>query len=337
MLKGTVKWRKVIRTGFRFLLILVAIAPLGYTIYKEWPELQSSFQEISWGPFVGAMLLLIPVVTLVGTMSWFSLRHLGTRFSYPKATGIYFFTQIFKYLPGGIWAFPGRVAVYQILGVGSAQSVVSVFRETTAQFLGAAFIGLMGLLQGLSLSQDIRLAIGIGTLACAGVILFIQLPWAWKLFSSFKMFSASPFTVYSEVSPQQKNLAWLPWTLLGGLFYWFLYGLPFRLMALSVYPQLEHLSWLEASSILTLAWCAGFVVVFAPAGIGVREGTMALLLTNIMPIGAALSLALLARVASALAEGFWILITMVWVSKSQELSWEALRGKEGGGKLSSPR
>ena len=325
-MKGKVKGKKVIRSGFRLVLILVAIAPLGYTIYKEWPELQASFQEISWGPFILGMLLLIPVVTMVGTMPWLSLRHLGSHFSFPKATGIYFFTQIFKYLPGGIWAFPGRVAVYQLLGVGSAQSVVSVFRETTAQFLGAAFIGLMGLLQGLSLSQNLRLAIGIGTLASAGVILLIQMPWVWKLFSSFKLFSASPFTVYSEVNPQQKNLAWLPWSLLGSLFYWFLYGLPFRMMALSVYPQLEHLSWLEASSILTLAWCAGFVVVFAPAGIGVREGTMALLLTNIMPLGSALSLALLARVASVLAEGFWILITMIWVSRSEELSWKALRG-----------
>ena len=116
---------------------------------------------------------------------------------------------------------------------------------------------------------------------------------------------------------------------LGSVVFWFLFGLPFRHMAIAVYPQIANLSWLEASSIFALAWCAGFVVVFIPAGIGIRESALTLLLANAMPVGAALSLALLSRVAWILAEGFWILITMIWVSKSQELSWEALKQMRG--------
>ncbi|OGO15111.1 MAG: hypothetical protein A2Z14_17965 [Chloroflexi bacterium RBG_16_48_8] len=317
--------RRVIQAGFRLLLILAALAPLGYTIHKEWPNLQTSLEGILWGKFATAQFLLLFVLAIVGIIPWASLRHLGSPFSYPKATGVYFFTQIFKYLPGGIWAFPGRVAVYQLLGVGSAQSVVSVFRETTAMFLGAAFIGLLGLLQGLSLSKSLSWAIGLGTLVSAGVILLIQMPWFWRLFSSLKLISKSPLTAYSEVDPRQRNVGWLPWTLIGSVSFWFLFGLPFRQMALAIYPQLESLTWLEASSIFALAWCAGFVVVFVPAGIGIRESALTLLLANIMPVGAALSLALLSRVAWIVAEGIWILITMVWFSRSSELSWESLR------------
>jgi len=318
--------RKGIRTGFRILLILAAITPLGYSVYKEWPELQTSLQGIAWGNFAFAQLILLLVMASVGVIPWTSLRHLGSHFSYAKATAIYFFTQVFKYLPGGIWAFPGRVAVYQLLGVGSAQSVVSVFRETAAMFLGAAVVGLTGLLQGLSLSHGLRLAIGLGVLACAAVILLIQMPWVWKVLSSVKLFSTSPLSAYAEVKPEQRNIAWLPWTFLGSMCFWFLLGLPFRQLAMAIFPQITSLSWLEASAIFALAWCAGFVVVFVPAGIGVRESALALLLANIMPVGAALSLALLARVAWIVAEGFWILITMVWVSRSTELSWEAIRG-----------
>jgi len=317
--------RRVIGTGFRILLILAAIAPLGYTVYKEWPELQASLQGIAWRNFAIAQLILLPVMASVGAIPWASLRHLGSRFSYSKATAIYFFTQIFKYLPGGIWAFPGRVAVYQLLGVGSAQSVVSVFRETTAMFLGAAFVGMTGLLQGLALSDGLRLAIGLGVLASAAVILLIQMPWVWKIFSSFKLFSTSPLSAYTEVTPEQSNIAWLPWTFLGSMCFWFLFGLPFRQLAIAIFPQIMSFSWLEASAIFALAWCAGFVVVFIPAGIGVREGALALLLANIMPVGAALSLALLARASWIVAEGFWILITMVWVSRTPELSWESLQ------------
>jgi uncharacterized membrane protein YbhN (UPF0104 family) len=317
--------KRVLQTVFRTLLILVALAPLGYTIYEKWPELETSIQGVDWVPFGMALLVLLPVMAMVGMIPWSSLQHLGHRFSYPKATGIYFFTQIFKYLPGGFWAFPGRVAVYQLLGVGSAQSVISVFRETAAMFLGAAAVGLLGLLQGFSLSSNLRWAIGLGILVSAGVIILIQMPWVWKIFSRFKLFSSSPLASYREADAKQRGIAWLPWTFLGSIIFWFLFGLPFRQMAAAVYPQITSLSWLEAASIFALAWCAGFVVVFIPAGIGVRESVLALLLTNIMPVGAALSLALLSRVAWILAEGFWILITLIWVSKSRELSWEALR------------
>jgi hypothetical protein len=59
---------------------------------------------------------------------------------------------------------------------------------------------------------------------------------------------------------------------------------------------------------------------------------LAFLLSNIMPAGAALGLALLARLAWVVAEGFWILVTMVWLGRSSELSWDAMRqrGGEGG-------
>jgi hypothetical protein len=192
-------------------------------------------------------------------------------------------------------------------------------------FLGAAFIGLTGLLQGLSLSRDLRAVIGLGVAACAVVILVIQIPWVWKAFSSFKLFSRSALSAHGEVTPQQRSLLWLPWTFLGSACFWFLFGLPFQQLATAIYPQAAGLSWLEASAIFALAWCAGFVVVFVPAGFGIREGALALLLTNFMPIGEALSLALLTRVAWIVTEGFWILVTLVWVSQIPELSWDIIR------------
>lgn len=317
--------KRLIRIALRLFLILAAIAPLGYAVYRQWPDLQASLRGIEWGNFVIAQLMLVPVMLLVGSIPWESLRYLGSNFSYPKATGVYFFTQIFKYLPGGIWAFPGRVAVYQFLHVGSAQSVVSVFRETTAMFLGAATIGLLGLLQGLSLTRELRIAVGIGTLACALAILLTQMPWFWGIISHFRLFSSSPIAAYREVNPKQQKIGWLPRTVLGSLLFWILLGLPFRQMAIAVFPGVPHFSWFEASSIFALAWCAGFVVVFVPAGIGIREGVLTFLLSNLMPVGPAISLALLSRLAWVMAEGFWVLVTLVFIGKDWGLSLDSLR------------
>jgi hypothetical protein len=151
------------------------------------------------------------------------------------------------------------------------------------------------------------------------------MPWFWRFLSSFQLFKKSTLTAYTEVNAQEINMAWLPPALLGSMAFYLLFGIPFRQIAIAIHPDASALSWLEASSIFGLAWCAGFVVVIVPAGIGVRESALAFLLTNVMPVGAALSLAILARLVWVLAEGFWILVTMVWFGREMDLSWEALR------------
>jgi hypothetical protein len=317
--------RSVRNIGLRLLFITIALSPLAYSIYREWSQLLEALREVNWLTFSIGQLLLLPIMLLVGTIPWASLHHLGIQFSYAKATKIYFFTQILKYLPGGFWAFPGRMTVYRLLGVDRAKAIVSVFRETTAVFLGAAAIGVLGLLGGLPLSKTLTNAIGFGILASGFAIFLTQLPWFWRMLSSFRLFKTSALTAYAEVDTQEINLAWLPPALLGSMAFYLLFGIPFRQIAIAVYPNATTLTWLEATSIFALAWCAGFVVVIVPAGIGVRESALVFLLANVMPVGAALSLALLARLIWVLAEGFWILMAMVWFGKETELSWEAIR------------
>jgi len=317
--------RRARHISLRFLFIVIALTPLVFAIYQERHQLLEIFREVNWLAFSVGQLLLIPIMLLVGTIPWASLHKLDIQFSYAKATRIYFFTQILKYLPGGFWAFPGRMTVYRVLGVNRAKAIISVFRETTAIFLGAAAIGVLGLLGGLSLSSTLRFAIGFGILASSIAIFLTQMPWFWRFLSSFQFFKTTTLTVYTEVDPQEINLAWLPPALLGSMAFYLLFGIPFRQIAIAVYPEASALSWFEASSIFGLAWCAGFVVVIVPAGIGVRESALAFLLANVMPVGAALSLALLARLVWVLAEGFWILVSMIWFGKKTDLFWEAIR------------
>ncbi len=317
--------KRITRPLLRILVTILAVTPFAYSLFKEWPSFQNALQTAEWGAYFGAQLLLIPIMFLMGVLPWISLRYLEESFSLWKATGIYFFTQLFKYLPGGFWALPGRMAVYRIQGVGQAQSVVSVLREIIALFLGAGVIGLIGLLQGLSITGTLQLALGIGILVSIAALILTQLPGFWKLLSSIRWFRTSSISDYASLDRKFINFRWLPRALLASVLFWLLFGLSFRQLAVAIHPEAQTLSWIEASSIFALAWCAGFVVVFVPAGIGVREGVLTLLLTGLMPAGAALSLALLARLAWLVAEGFWILVTLVWINRSTDISWEALR------------
>ena len=54
-----------------------------------------------------------------------------------------------------------------------------------------------------------------------------------------------------------------------------------------------------------LAWAAGFLVVFVPAGAGVREAALVLTLSPILGAGSATLLALISRLAFTTADLFW--------------------------------
>jgi hypothetical protein len=192
-------------------------------------------------------------------------------------------------------------------------------------FLGAAAIALIGLIQGLSVERSVGLTLGIGILVIMVGLVLIQMPWFWKFLPSIPFLRNTPLSAYASLDPKYIKLNWLPRALVAGALFWLLFGLPFRQLAIAIYPEAGALTWLESSSIFALAWCVGAAVIFIPAGIGVREGVLTILMANVMPPGAALSLALLARLAWLIAEGFWILVALIWINRSTEFSLDALR------------
>ena len=77
--------------------------------------------------------------------------------------------------------------------------------------------------------------------------------------------------------------------------------------------QANGIQWLGAAGIFALAWLAGFLVFIAPAGIGFREASLALLLGAWLDSGQAVFLTVLARLWWTLAESILIGIALVLV------------------------
>jgi hypothetical protein len=307
------------------LFLALALTPLGWAIYKEWPALQESLHEVAWGAFASSLILYVLVIFSIGVVPWVAVRSLGVRFSFLKVSIIYFFTQALKYLPGGLWALPGRMAAYRLLGVERARAIIGVFREATILFLGAACVGFLGLVLQLPVSDKLRVMIGVGALGSAGIILLTHVPGFWRFLSTFRFLKPLKVETYVQVDSEDLGWGWIVKAFLASGAFWLLMGLPFRMLAIAVAPSAAAMSWLEAASIFALAWCAGAFVVFAPAGIGVREAALSFLLTHVMPIGSALSLAVLSRIAWVIAEGFWVLATWLWAAGRPEFSLRRIR------------
>lgn len=293
----------------RTALVLAALAPIAYSTYKDWPAVQAALANISWLELAVALALLTFATPLMGLIPWLTLRHLGANQSLVKAMGLYFISQLAKYLPGGIWAYPGRMVAYQTAGIGRTQAIISVSREVVALFLGAAAMALVGLFTGLPLPLWMQAAAGFGVACCIAAIFFLQMPRVWQWLARIPFLRPSALTALQD-GQITFSLRWLPDTFIVSLVFWLAAGAAFRWLVLAVNPQ-AILTWLQATSIFALAWCVGFVIVFLPAGFGARESSLTLLLAGVLSPGEAVSVALLARLWWMAAEAVFIMAALI--------------------------
>ncbi len=299
--------RTIIRVG----IVVLLLVPLIYTINQHWMSVRATLTSANWELILEGVIILMLAQPLMGFTSWVILRDLNQSFSYHRILIIYFVSQAAKYLPGGIWALPGRVVAYQAIGVEKSASIISVLREVGGLFLGAAVVGLLGLLHGPIIADWVNMAIIAGVAVCVVVIGLAQLPVTWHFLSKIKMFKNIDL---AESEINHPSVKWMPLTFIASLSFWLITGVAFRTMAIGVTPDAANISWLQGVSIFSLAWCAGFVVVFAPAGLGVRESALSGLLLSYMPLGDALSVALIARLWWTVAEGVWIIFSIIRVA-----------------------
>jgi uncharacterized membrane protein YbhN (UPF0104 family) len=324
----SVRRMKSFRPILTVLIVLIAIAPLGFAVAERWIEFEQVMKNLRWEGAAAAQMLFLFVILLMGMVPWMSLRALGITLSSITSVATYFLSQAPKYLPGGFWAIPGRVAIYSTLGIDLSRSIVSVFRETTAIYLGAALVAFLGIFLDVSMEEELRLILGLGVMASALVITITHLPRIWGWIFKLQALSQSPLAAYRDIESKFVNLRWLPNAMLVSVVFWLLLGIPFRWLMQAVIQDEQTYSWLAASSLFATAWCAGFVIIILPAGIGVRESVLAYLLSFRLPQSEALSIAILSRLWWLVAELVWIVVAVVLLSRQISFStWFQMRSR----------
>jgi hypothetical protein len=91
------------------------------------------------------------------------------------------------------------------------------------------------------------------------------------------------------------------WILLVNIMAWIVGGIGFYLFAESVFPvSSEHILFLTGA--LAFSSTLGLIALFAPSGLGVREGALVYLLAFIMPVSLAVIISILTRIWMTLIE-----------------------------------
>ncbi len=264
----------------RFAGFGLAIACAGFVAWRWYASHSSTSHGGTLDPArITAAAALYALCGLPLAAGWLaSLRLSGERrIPAPAALLGYLTTQIGKYIPGGIFHFVFRHAHGRDYGAGHAQLAAAGIIETLSLLTAASLVMLA--------FGDTLSANGLGWIAHVR-----YLPLAATAIAA-GLWVASRRAARSVPAPAPRP-AWLMTLLVLHLGFFALSAL-----ACSVLPA-TTLDFATVLPAVSAAWLAGYVVVGAPGGLGVREAVLVLLLKSSLGEASAIGVAVSFRLAT---------------------------------------
>lgn len=285
-----------VRWGF----VAVTVGLGGYAVAREWPHVRSALADLGFWPVAGAMVSVL--VALLATMEVWRrlLASLGSPLPVRVAARIMFIGQLGKYLPGSIWP------VLAQMELGNTYQVPR-HRSASASVLTMLLSLLTGLLTALLALPFVGgSAPYLWALLAAPVLLILLHPRVLNLVLGRLLRLAKRPPLEKPLTGRAVTVA-LAWAFAS----WIFYGLQIWLLATRLGAP-DGKAALLAVGGFAFAWSVGFLVVFAPAGAGVRDVLLVATLGPVLGVGAATAVALVSRVlltvgdllTAALAAGF---------------------------------
>jgi uncharacterized membrane protein YbhN (UPF0104 family) len=234
---------------------------------------------------------------LVNSWSWARLLHgLGIQIRTRQLTEILGLTQVAKYLPGNVGQYLGRFALALRLGISPGSLLITLAAEALLVITAGALVGGLALVAAGRRLPTLRLTSPpiVLALICVGLALVLllwgvrHLPWITRRLAPNQQPTAR-LIVPDGPALGAAFTGYVTNFLLLGAGLWCI-GVAGTGIPLNTYPLFVGVS--------ALSWVAGFVVPGAPAGLGVREALMAVLLAPVLNPASALTLIVSFRLAT---------------------------------------
>lgn len=252
---------------------------------------------LSLGPLIPAFVAAL-ALSAFQMLAWRSImRYLCVELSLRETTEGFMISFLPRYIPGTVWGYLSRSQwLQQDYGVGYPLSLTGSVLEAAAILVTAlACVGLTG---GPLYGDPWRVVAPGGAIILVGLASLLvprSVAWAGRRFSRL----AFP--------PAPRLRAWaVALTLTAPL--WLSYAVSVYAVARAVAPAYNidlRTSALAASA----SWAVGFLIIFVPSGIGVREAIMSSILAQAagLPVAMGGLVAVVSRFLLVLAELTWVL------------------------------
>jgi hypothetical protein len=232
-------------------MLLVTVFVVRYMV-NNWDSIADTIKSFSF-----LVLFLTVVVTVAGKIvisvhSQLITKLNGREFTFRESFWMYSASDLVKYIPGGLWNALARVRLYTNMGMSATASTKAFALEKYWMVVGALATGALALtpqgLSGLGFSDATAVVLGA---RIALVLMWVLLTWAGGRLTGQ---AVVPITVVRSMSEQ------VIMAIFFGLGVW----IPLEAVDAGISP-------LVAIGAFSMGRGLGYLAVFAPAGIGVRE------------------------------------------------------------------
>ena len=259
--------RPLFRAAGWALAVLVVVL-VGRVLLRDLSELRALPMRIEadWAAimFSGALFLAAHAVLV---QTWRSvLGCWDARLPFWTSARIWSVSNLGRYLPLKVWQIAAMGAMARDAGVSPIAATGSAILGTIVNVVAGFVVALLGgralldrTAQGHATLAIVFVAVATGALLAAPVVLPRIAPWLGRAVGR-------PLTAHLPVRA-------VIYALIGNVAAWLLYGAAFRAFMVGILGNAAG-GYQEYLAAYTISYLVGYLALFAPAGIGAREGAM---------------------------------------------------------------
>ena len=291
--------RRRLFVALQLVALAVLIGALAWAVRDVWPEAGPRLARADPVELLLALAVLAAYY-LVFVLGWmWILATMGIRVPYSVALQAEMLSMLAKYVPGGVWTPAARVVAMRRFGIRDTPVLIASI------LLEAGLSAVAGVLVFLASLPFLGVPVGapIGPLVAFGILVTVLLHpriFAWLARKVLRPFGAA------DVPP-------LPWSSALGILAFYLvtwpiggFALFFLLRAVGGDPELASVPFLGGAA--AVGAIVAVLAVFAPSGLGVREGAMYGLILAVASEGVALGATIMNRLAITVVEALLLLV-----------------------------
>jgi len=310
------------RTVGRWAVVVVLFAFIGRSLIVNWDQLAEADLHFELPLLVGSVVVL--ALWMLGqAVIWHLLTVTnGVAIPLPRAIAAWFYSQLGKYIPGKVFLFLGRLHFYAREGRPAGPVTVAFGVETMGTLAASMVIVLIAALTADVPELERYRWILVGALVALLAALHPKLI-DWLIGLTARVLRRAPFRVtmgYWQIL-RYVGLYVLNWSILGAALYLFIRS----------FYVLEVSSILYLTGAFSFAATLGILAVFAPSGLGVREGVLAVFLSQVMPTSVALLVSVASRIWLTIVElasagAVYLAIRLRWIDVGEVAGFESIDG-----------
>lgn len=288
------KLKKILNSPIlRWFFLAIALAGLLWVIVKNWASLTEALAALPWQIAVSSFVLAVAYVFFT-MWSWkVILADLGSDINWNTSTQLFGVSQIGKYIPGGVWNIVAAAEIGRDHKIPARRSVTAMTVAVLLSLLSGAGIGVLTVL---STSVSIQVPTWLIVLLLVVLVALLMPPVLNRLIGF-------GFKLLKRPAPErQMTFKGLGLATLLAVIAWGIAGVQIWLLACGFGMEPSASGMALSIGAYALAWVAGFLVVFVPAGTGVRESVLGLFFASALTSGGVLAVVLVSRIAMTFAD-----------------------------------